>query len=705
MATQAISRSICARYQLAVGPDTPSRLVAQNPGWGSRRAILEGSYTARVSEDERERLRGRVASGTASGDDRDRLASTLARALRERDDREPAAIEAIIDELRGLADAGSDRSSCTDALAGALLDAQIRAFERRDAADAWRRLDEIRARLLAGGTPDLLHDRLAAALYNACRGGELLADEPMRLAALEELRTRSHGDPSASACRVALAELLADALAHACRRAEFEQAERAYAELERLHRRDGGLAIARELGRALRELLRLGVGVGPFGEPAAVVARLQALVSSFTLAPGDALERRLAEALVHVHAQALRSADELEDEGVERCGAEVEALREQLRDLADRAIEQRPSRAAPLIRELGKALHDAAVLGLGNRPPDPAALAELRELVERHEHDAELRAQLMSALFQLHRGAIERDDPDLVERLQVDADALLARDEAVELELDHREPTPALLRPRAREIERALRARAELRLDHLQILLATHAAAGDRGDWVRAEQLLARARELVVRANSPREMVEVFGQMLVNAHVDAGARNREQALREQLMRARALLIELRELVRAHPHSSTLALHLATALFNAHVEAGRRDSSIQAARLLDELELLHREHPGQLELRRRLVMALVNHHGDALERHDFVRASTLLERVRELVRSPDADNHLRVQLAMALGNALAHVDDPECGEDNKRIVSELRVLAAREDASDTLRALVLDELSERFAPQQ
>jgi hypothetical protein len=107
----------------------------------------------------------------------------------------------------------------------------------------------------------------------------------------------------------------------------------------------------------------------------------------------------------------------------------------------------------------------------------------------------------------------------------------------------------------------------------------------------------------------------------------------------------------------------------------------------------------------LDLRRRLVMALVNHHGDVLEREDYPRASELLEQVRELVRSPDADNHLRVQLAMALGNTLAHVDDPACREDDERIVSELRVLAAREDASDTLRALVLDELSDRFAPRQ
>jgi hypothetical protein len=99
------------------------------------------------------------------------------------------------------------------------------------------------------------------------------------------------------------------------------------------------------------------------------------------------------------------------------------------------------------------------------------------------------------------------------------------------------------------------------------------------------------------------------------------------------------------------------------------------------------------------------MALVNHHGECLERGNFARASELLEQLRELVRAPDADNHLRVQLAMALGNTLARIDDPACEEDDKRIVSELRVLASREDASETLRALVLDELSDRFAPRQ
>ena len=67
--------------------------------------------------------------------------------------------------------------------------------------------------------------------------------------------------------------------------------------------------------------------------------------------------------------------------------------------------------------------------------------------------------------------------------------------------------------------------------------------------------------------------------------------------------------------------------------------------------------------------------------------------------------PAADNHLRVQLAMALGNALAHIDDPVDDPQGQRIIGELRVLAARGDASDTLRALVLDELSDLFAPQQ
>lgn len=621
--------------------------------------------------------------------------------IRERGDRELEEIDDLIEELRGLADAGSDRSSCTDALAGALLDAQIRAFERRDGFDAWRRLDEIRARLLHGGTPDLLHDRLAAALFNAFRGGELLGDEPMQLAALEELRTRAYRDPSAAACRVALAELLADAIGLACRRGESDRAEEIFAELEQLGERDGGLAVAREVGRALRELL-----LGRVCEPAVALAQLERLAGQFELSPGDALELRLAEVLTLAHAEALRVDDELE----------AEALRERLRVLAGRSdVEEHSRQALPMLREFGKTLHDAAVLAAavlgGSDREDPSAdrpgraLSELRTLVHQHQADAELRGQLMSALFQVHRNAIERDDPRAAEQLQAEADALLASDdEAEEVETGERSQA-GLLRSSARRAARIERVRFELRLDHLRILLATHAIAGDRGDWVRAELLLSRARNLVDRAGAPLEMVEVFGQMLVNAHVDAGARASEQPTGEQPLRAKALLLELRELARANPHSGALQLHLATALFNAHVEAGRSESLVAADRLLDELMRLHRDHPGLLELRRRLVMALVNHHGDALEREDFARASELLEQVREQVRSPDADNHLRVQLAMALGNTLAHVDDPACREDDKRIVSELRVLAAREDASDTLRALVLDELSDRFAPRQ
>jgi hypothetical protein len=631
-----------------------------------------------VSETERERLRERVASGVATGEERDRLAGMLARAIRERDDRELAAIDDLIDELRVLADAGSDRSSCTDALAGALLDAQIRALQRRDAVDAWRRLDEIRARLLHGGTPDLLHDRLAAALFNAYRGGELLANEPMRLAALEELRTRAYRDPSAAACRVALAELLADAVAGACRQAEPERARLLFAELERLQHRDAGLAVTRELGRALRELAASGAA-----ELASALERVRELIARFELGAGDPLELRLAELLTLAHVEALRNDDQ----------PGAEAVREQLRELALRS-DVRPRRAAPLLRELGKALHDAALL------------AELRTLVQHHEHDAELRGQLMSALFQVHRRAIERDDPSMAEQLQAEADALLAGEDELDDGSETTErPPPRLLRAESRQDARREQARFGLRLDHLRILLASHALAGDRGDWARAELLLSRARELVERAGAPLGMLELFGQMLVNAHVDAGTRTSEQPIGEQPLRARALLLELRELARANPHSAALQLHLATALFNAHVAAGRRDSTARADRLLAELDQLHRNHPGLLELRRRLVMALVNHHGDCLERGDFARASELLERLRELVRAPDADNHLRVQLAMALGNTLAHVDDPACGEDEKRIISELRVLASREDASDTLRSLVLDELSDRFAPRQ
>jgi hypothetical protein len=653
-------------------------------------------YTARVSEAERERLRERVASGAATGEERDRLAGMLARSIRELEDHELAAIDDLIDELRTLADAGSDRSSCTDALAGALLDAQIRAFQRQDAGDAWRRLDELRARLLHGGTPDLLHDRLAAALFNAYRGGELLANEPMRLAALEELRTRAYCDPSAAACRVALAELLADAIGGAASRQDLERAELCLAELERLQQRDGGLAVTRELGRALRELAT--AGLRELGE---TLERVSVLIDRHEPSLGDPLQLRFAELLTLAHADALRR----EQEG------EAERLRERLRELAQRSAELHPRRAAPLRRELGKVLHDAAVLSpeLGSSEAEhrqALALTELRALIEQQQDDAELRGQLMSALFQLHREAVEREHAAAAEQLQLEADALLQADEQHEGLSDTAErPPPGLLRSSSRRSGGTELARFELRLDYLRILLATHALAGDRGDWARAEALLARARGLVDRAGRPIEMVAVFGQLLVNAHVDAGAQTSEQPIGEQPLRARALLLELRELARKNPLSATLQLHLATALFNAHVEAGRRDATAQAERLLEELNRLHHSHPGLLELRRRLVMALVNHHGDCLDRGNFARASELLDQLRELVRAPDADNHLRVQLAMALGNTLAHVDDPACEEDDKRIVSELRVLASREDASETLRTLVLDELSDRFAPRQ
>jgi hypothetical protein len=298
--------------------------------------------------------------------------------------------------------------------------------------------------------------------------------------------------------------------------------------------------------------------------------------------------------------------------------------------------------------------------------------------------------------------------------LQIEADALLTRDDALspDDEADAAMRT-GLLGRQARQARhrarRTARLRAELRLDHLRMLLATHARAGDCGDWARAELLLTQARALIERDPSALEMIELLGQMLVNAHVDAGtlrSRSGETELAgERQLRARTLLSELRELAVARPHSAALQLHHATALFNAHVDAGRRHALHEADRLLAELEHLHAQHGELLELRRRLAMVLVNHHGDLLEREDFARAAPLLDRLRALVRLPDADDPLRVQLAMAVGNSLSHIEDPVSDIQGQRMIGELRVLAGHPDASDTLRALVLDELSELFAPRQ
>jgi hypothetical protein len=652
-----------------------------------------GQYTRGVTE--RDQLRERVAAGLATGEERDRLASLLARAIRDRDDVELESIELLIGELRTLASAGSDRTSCTDALAGALLDAQIRAFERGDATDAWRRLDEIRARLHQGGTPDLLHDRLAAALYNMVRGGELIGDTPMRLAALQELRTRAHGDPSAAACRVALAELLADGLARAARDDDGPRVVTQCAELQRLRELDpNGVAVCREYARGLCELLSIRTAHAGVSTPAQVLERLRGFVAEFLLANGDAIRIYLAEALVTVHGQALRAGDQ----------TYAAALRDELRSLARMLAEHGRTRArarTAVIRELGMALRDAAV---ATQTPTSEPLAELRALVVQHDTDVELRGQLMSALFRVHHAALERQDDETAERLQVEADALLTRDDLP----SHEDEADSVVRSgllgrRGRRHTR--RSRAELRFDHLRMLLATHARAGDCGDWPRAELLLAQARALVERDPTALEMIELLGQMLVNAHVDAGTPRTTEPPSEAQQRAGVLLAELGELAQTHPRSAVLQLHRATALFNAHVDAGRRHALHEADRLLAELEQLHARHVDLLELRRRLAMALVNHHGDLLEREDFARAAPLLDRLRALVRSPDADDHLRVQLAMAVGNSLAHLEDPVGDARGQRMISELRVLAGHPDASDTLRALVLDELSELFAPRQ
>jgi hypothetical protein len=440
--------------------------------------------------------------------------------------------------------------------------------------------------------------------------------------------------------------------------------------------------------------------------PTQLLGRLRALAAEFELASGDPIRIYLAEGLVIMHAHALRERD------VDAAAALREELRTLARTLAEQGGRTRARTRTAVIRELGMALHDAAVAAQAAATnPAGDALPELRALVEQHDTDIELRGLLMSVLYRVHHGALEREDDEAAERLQLEADALLTRDDALspDDEADAAMRSGLLGRQARRRARRTARLRAELRLDHLRMLLATHARAGDCGDWARAELLLAQARALVERDPTALDMIELLGQMLVNAHVDAGvprSKSGEAELaNERQLRARALLSELRELADARPHSAALQLHHATALFNAHVDAGRRHALHEADRLLGQLEHLHAQHGDLLELRRRLAMVLVNHHGDLLEREDIARAAPLLDRLRALVRLPDTDDQLRVQLAMAVGNSLSHIEDPVSDIQGQRMIGELRVLAGHPDASDTLRALVLDELSELFAPRQ
>lgn len=651
--------------------------------------------------------------GAPTGRERDELAVALLHRLRRLlrelpDEAVEGPIEAAFEELRALAADG--RGRCTDALAGALLDAQILALERGDRGEAWRRLDELRARLHGSGAPDLLQDRLAAALFNAHRGGLLLDDEPMRLAALEELRMRARFDPSAAACRVALAELLADRVATSCEDGDETRVAESLAELEQLERHDRGFRVARELARALREQL-----VAFPAREVEALARLRALGEAHEDGRVD-LER--ARALGRAHARHRSAAVDADaDEAGEGADADerADAALEALRALVRARGEGEPS----LIRELARVLRDVAVFGLGAWESEGAGaglpgaaergLNELRLIHERHPADLELGHILLEALLQVHLNAAELGLDEVCEYLQAEADSLL--DQHTEAEADAgaraKQPTQRQLGPRAgseREVELLL----ALRREHLRMLVTTHARVGDRGEWVRAELLLSRARNLVDLAGGSLGMVELFAQMLVNAHVDAGDSRGGEGAPSEL--AQALLVELRALARQHLGSSALQRHLGTALFNAHVDASRRSEVLggdlrASEALLEELEALCRANPGQLELPRRLIMALVNHHGMALERGERERGAVLLARIRELGSSPEADDHLRVQLAMALGNTLAHSESFGLGQDSARLAHELRVLAARKDASPTLRALVLEELSERFAPKQ
>lgn len=208
-----------------------------------------------MNEAEAQRLRERVASGEASDDEIDRLAVTLAAGVRSRGPRLVGAREAELAELVALV-AAHPRPACVEALLSARLDSQIRAYERRDGEDAWRQLDHVRAWAIRAPDSPVVADRFAAALFNGFRGGVLLGDEAMRLAALAELRTHARSPGAAGlACRVALAELLADAVAAGWRRDEPRgfAVERALAELEQLAAA-AEVDVVRELARAWREL-------------------------------------------------------------------------------------------------------------------------------------------------------------------------------------------------------------------------------------------------------------------------------------------------------------------------------------------------------------------------------------------------------------------------------------------------------------------
>ncbi len=637
-----------------------------------------------------------------------------------------APIEVALAELRALARDG--RSACTNALTNALLEIQIAALERGDRREAWARLDEVRARLHGEGAPDLLHDRLAAALYNTHQGGLLLNDEPMRLAALDELRVRARTDPSASACRVALAEILADRQLELCRRgdataAHAQHSRRLQLELRGLYAADPSVHVARERARGLYAQL-----LSSQGDSFVLLAAQREMLERPKLRRDQALRLSMAQSLVIAHALALQS--EEDEELARTLGDEMRALTLGPDSGIIAGLPLTPPQTT-LLRAFAKLLFDAAVMGLGaplefdidrGGTPPSRALAQLRVVVDRHPMDLGLRALLMGALCRIQRNALEGRLSEVAEALQAEADALLESHPLTDLppDNDHRrpdpdaEPSPRFAPPQTQSPD----ARAlvlNLRLDHLNMLAATHASAGDSGDQPRSALLLSRARNLVTLAGGPVIMLEVFGQMLVNAHVDARDLSRlradidpspehEQGHEPEFADTRplrgALLDELRELADRHLHSLNLQQHLATALFNAHIWATHSAASIQAEALLEELEELYSDQPGALELRLRLVMALVNHHGEALERGDYPCASAALERLGVLVPPTELDDHLCVQLAMALGNALAHGDEPERERDVASVSARLRALAARPDASDMLTALVLDVLSER-----
>ncbi len=326
------------------------------------------------------------------------LRTTAARAAAAGDQ---ATSEALLAELRRLAERHVDEPALRRQLARALADGVRRTSMSRDRPAHDALLEELRHLSHRHPHEPAVVDQLALALAASVEQACLHEDHRHRDEHLESLRRLCAEHPGDAAVRAQLATALLDAMDEACAEADETCRDTLLGQLRRLNAEHPG-------DRAVRIRLAAGL-VDAVGQacrerhPAERTALLETLRSLYAVHPDDvALREKLGEALAGSLNEALWEGDRVHREAL-------------LKEL--RRLDAVPPADASLHEQLTIALLDSfseASWG-GDRERCDALLGELRTLCAAHPSDERLR-QRLEALPAPHRPAGDQDAAAVLRR-------------------------------------------------------------------------------------------------------------------------------------------------------------------------------------------------------------------------------------------------------------------------------------------------